>query len=108
MADRNPLLVHPGRANLFKRLFGKDSHGDPAELQRVQAELERSARIGALRQRLNAKRKPLGKLEAFYSHVPGEPGSRPKLTGVALRKAHRRSERHHYGRRHGRTYRVAR
>lgn len=107
MADRNPLLVTGKRAGFFGRLLGRGrDHGDPAEMQRMQAELERAARLANLTNRLRARRKPLGRLEAFAAVVEGEPGSNASRASAARRRALRRSQRRQP--KHGRQYVVSR
>lgn len=109
MADRNPLLVSSDRKSWFKRVLGRGGGSlDPAELQRMEAQLVKEARIADLRARLPHRAPALFRLEACLPLKEGEPGSRPKLTGVALRRAHRRAERRHYGRHHGRQHRIPR
>ena len=103
MADRNPLLV-TGKRSILSRILhrGAEGHGDPAEFQRVQAELERTARIAALRAKTGARRKPLTRSEAFLGEKVGEPGSRRRRG----RDGQRARERRHYGVRHGRQHRI--
>lgn len=103
MADRNPLLVSGERKAWFKRVL---SHGsgdrlDPAEIQRMEAELVKQARMGEFR-RKTPSRGGRTNLEAFQTIKEGEPGSNRIRASKARTRALKRSQRHQpkHGRQH--------